>query len=230
MNEEQFSTGGTSSEKDSVQSEAQQKVKNASQSAANEAGKLKDTAKEKGSAALEQVKAGAASATQQAKEAARNYVAKQKDMVGNKVGEYAEAVHAAAERLKAEDGNMLAEPAKRAAVQLDRFAGYLHEAEPTEMLDDLEQFARRKPEVVFGGLFVAGLVAARFLKASRRGSWSEESRRERRETRPRPLPGGMSRGSSNEFSVENGPVVGSNQQAYNDQVAIANQPSAASSL
>jgi hypothetical protein len=40
----------------------------------------------------------------------------------------------------------------------------------------------------------------------------------------------MSRGSSNEFSVENGPVVGSNQQAYNDQVAIANQPSAASSL
>jgi hypothetical protein len=221
MNEENFFTDGTTSEKDRAQGDAQQKAKDAALSAANEAGKLKDAAKEKGGAALEQVKAGAATATQQAKEAGRNYLAQQKDTLGNKVGEYAEAVHAAAERLKAENGNMLAEPAGRAAEQLDRFAGYLREADPTEILDDLEEVARCKPEVVFGGLFVAGLVTARFLKASRRRSPRSQ---------PLPLTGRTGRGSSSEFSVENRPMVGPSEQAYGDQLATANLPSTGSNL
>ncbi|MCA1659283.1 MAG: hypothetical protein LC642_01895, partial [Verrucomicrobiaceae bacterium] len=113
--------------------------------------------REHGGAAMDQVKTGAASAAQQAREAGASYVAKQKETLANKVGEYAEAAHAAAERLKAEEGNMLAEPAGRAAAQLDRLSGYLREKEPMDLIDDLETLARRRPEVIFGGLFVAGL-------------------------------------------------------------------------
>ena len=51
---------------------------------------------------------------------------------------------------------------------------YLREKEPADFLDDLESFARRKPEVVFGALFAVGLAAARFFKASRRRPrWAE---------------------------------------------------------
>src|SRR6266850_4166916 len=47
-------------------------------------------------------------------------------------------------------------------------ASYLRGKEPGDFLYDLESYARRSPEVVFGGLFVVGLAAARFLKASRK--------------------------------------------------------------
>ena len=84
------------------------------------------------------------------------------------VHKYAEAVRAASERLRNEEGNVLADPAQKAAEQLERMSSYLREKEPADFLDDLESFARRKPEVVFGALFVVGLAAARFFKASRR--------------------------------------------------------------
>lgn len=226
MNEEQFSTGVTApgQERAAGQSQggAQQKAKGVAQSAANEAGKLKDAAQEKGNVAIEQVKAGAESAAQQAKEVGTSYVAKQKETLANKVGEYAEAAHAAAERLQAEDGNMLAEPAGRAAEQLDRFAGYLREADPTDFLDDLEGLARRRPEVVFGGLFVAGLVAARFLKASRRKRRSDDSAEPRR-SRPRalPPPGGL--GASG-YSALYAPGAEMGQKSSANQPAISSIP------
>src|SRR5690606_3987489 len=37
-----------------------------------------------------------------------------------------------------------------------------------QLLDDVEATARRRPELVFGGLLIAGLATARFLKASSR--------------------------------------------------------------
>jgi hypothetical protein len=82
---------------------------------------------------------------------------------------YAEALRAASERLRNEEqGNVLADPAQKAAEQLEGMSSFLREKEPADFLDELETFARRRPEVVFGGLFVVGLAAARFLKASRR--------------------------------------------------------------
>jgi hypothetical protein len=42
----------------------------------------------------------------------------------------------------------------------------------SEIYYDAEHFTRRRPEIVFGMMFAAGLVAARFLKASDRGAAS----------------------------------------------------------
>ena len=147
-----------------------QNTPGAAESAANEARKLKEVAREKGSAALEQVKTSAQSVAQQAQETGRTYITRQKETLAQKVDEYAKAARAAADRLKADEGNMLAEPTGRAAQQLERLSGYLREKQPIDLLDDLEGFTRRRPEVVFGGLFIAGLAATRFLKASRRRS------------------------------------------------------------
>jgi hypothetical protein len=95
-----------------------------------------------------------------------SFTSKRKNLAQG-VHKYAEALRAASERLR-DEGNVLAEPAQKGAEQLERMSSYLREKELNDFLEDLEAFARRKPEVVFGGLFVVGLATARFLKASRR--------------------------------------------------------------
>ena len=104
----------------------------------------------------------------EAQEAGRDFIQEQKENLAQKVDKYAEAVRATSERLRSEEGNVLADPAQKAAQQLERVSSYLRDKEPGDFLYDLESYARRRPEVVFGGLFVVGLAAARFLKASRR--------------------------------------------------------------
>jgi hypothetical protein len=118
---------------------------------------------------MDQMKEGLHSVSHQAKEASRTFIHNQQGALAERLSEYAEAARAASERLHGDEGNnMLAMPAERAADGLERMSNYLRDKEPADLMDDLERFARRRPEVVFGGLFVAGLAAARFLKASRR--------------------------------------------------------------
>ena len=147
---------------------AQQKAKQTSQTVQAEIEKLKGAARDQGSATVEEIKTAAQSGAREAQEAGRDFVHEQKENLAQRVHKYAEALRAASERLRDEEGNVLAEPAQKGAEQLERMSSYLREKEPNDFLEDLETFARRKPEVVFGGLFVVGLAAARFLKASRR--------------------------------------------------------------
>jgi hypothetical protein len=58
------------------------------------------------------------------------------------------------------------------AKRLDRASTYLRDKNLSEIYYDTERFTRRRPEIVFGMMFAAGLVAARFLKASHRGAES----------------------------------------------------------
>ena len=104
----------------------------------------------------------------QAQEAGRDFIDEQKENLAQRVDQYTEAMRLACEKLRSEEGNVLAGPAQKAVDQLERMSGYLREKQLADVLDDLESYARRRPEVVFGGLFVVGLAAARFLKASRR--------------------------------------------------------------
>lgn len=112
------------------------------------------------------IKDGAAEALDTAKETATNLLAEQKGKLADLVSSYGKSLGAAGDRLSDEDGNSLVQPARRAARQLETAAVYLREKSGTEILHDLGRVARSKPEWVFGGLFVAGLAAARFLKAS----------------------------------------------------------------
>lgn len=55
----------------------------------------------------------------------------------------------------------------RAADQVDRAAGFLETHSVEELTRDVSQFARRNPALFLGGCFAAGVLVARFLKASR---------------------------------------------------------------
>jgi hypothetical protein len=146
----------------------QQMAKEAALTAKTKIETLKSAAQEQGGAAVEEIKTVAQSATRQAQEAGRDFILDQKENLAQKVDQYTEAMRAACEKLRSEEGNVLLGPAEKAADQLQRMSGYLREKQPADLLDDLEVYARRRPEVVFGGLFVVGLAAARFFKASRK--------------------------------------------------------------
>jgi hypothetical protein len=63
----------------------------------------------------------------------------------------------------------LAQQAEEIASHLDRASNYLREKELSEIYYDAEDFTRWRPGLVFGMMFAAGLLAARFVKASNRG-------------------------------------------------------------
>ena len=169
MNEEKISSFTAPETSSSTpQRGAQETAKQVTQTAQAEIEKLKETAREQGSAAVEEIKTAAQSAAREAQEAGRDFVHEQKENLAQMVHKYAEAMRAASERLRNEEGNVLADPAQKAAEQLEGMSSYLRAKEPADFLDDLESLTRRRPEVVFGGFFVVGLAAARFFKASRR--------------------------------------------------------------
>jgi hypothetical protein len=50
---------------------------------------------------------------------------------------------------------------------VDRVANYVGSLEPGALVTDASRFARSKPAWFFGGAFLVGLAAGRFLKSSR---------------------------------------------------------------
>jgi hypothetical protein len=67
-------------------------------------------------------------------------------------------------------GGQISNYTNRAAVQMDSMSTYIRGADFATILRDAGQFARRRPEVLLGVTILTGLIAARFLKASRRGA------------------------------------------------------------
>jgi hypothetical protein len=47
-----------------------------------------------------------------------------------------------------------------------RFADHIRQRGVTDMMDDVNQFARRRPAMFIGGAFLIGLGIARFMKSS----------------------------------------------------------------
>jgi superfamily I DNA/RNA helicase len=173
MNEEKLSSPGSPGGKSAAGAPESEPgglppvAKEVAQSAQGELDKLKRAAQEQGSAALQEAKAVTESALRQAREVGGDLLKEQKNYLAQKVDHYAQALRSAGERLRHEQDPLLAEPAQRVAEQLGSLANYLRQKEAADFLLDLETFTRRRPEIVLGALFVLGLGAARFLKASR---------------------------------------------------------------
>jgi len=102
--------------------------------------------------ALDRVQAARASA-QEAKERAAEKLRKLGGTV-RKVGEH----------LRVEEQYYVAERANDVSQRLDNVATYLSSAELATLLNDTRTVARRNPGWFFGGAFVLGLAAGRFLK------------------------------------------------------------------
>jgi hypothetical protein len=82
--------------------------------------------------------------------------------------EVAQAVRQSGEQLR-DQQPQVAGLVDTAAAQLERASSYLRESDLQDVLNQVEEIARRQPVLFIGGAFVLGLAAARFLKSSASG-------------------------------------------------------------
>ena len=101
-----------------------------------------------------------------AKQRATSAIDDKKGNAAQSLGTVAEALREAANKLGEGEAGPLGTYAESAAEQVDKIARYLREKDLQSLSRDAQTFARRHPEVFLGGAFLAGIMAARFLKSS----------------------------------------------------------------
>jgi hypothetical protein len=103
----------------------------------------------------------------QARDHVQELVGQQKDQAANKLGSLAGALREAANKLnEGEESGDFGRYADQAAQQVDKLSTYLRDNDLRGFVRDTENFARRRPDLFLGTTFLAGLMLARFLKAS----------------------------------------------------------------
>lgn len=118
--------------------------------------------------AVEHAREAARDTTRRIREQGTSLATAQKERAAEELSHFGRAIHRAAETLHDEGDHNIADYADMAAGQIDQATDYLRERDLGALVDDAEETTRRRPELVYGGLFVAGLALSRFLKASTR--------------------------------------------------------------
>ena len=100
------------------------------------------------------------------RERATAQLSTQKDKATEGLGGVAQAVRQTTEHLRSNQHETVARYAEQAADQIERFSQRLKDKDVSELLNDAQRLARRKPALFVGGAFAIGLLGARFLKSS----------------------------------------------------------------
>jgi len=133
-----------------------------------------DSIREAGRQTKDQIVESTRRTSAQVQERASAVLADQKSRAADEVGVVGQALHRAADSLD-ENDQMMGRYVHQAADMVDSCADWLRDKSASEMVRGCGDFTRRHPEVVLGGLFLAGIAVARFLKASDRNRSLDES-------------------------------------------------------
>lgn len=154
--EQSADTTTSGSQAKHVAGEAGQKARHAAQ-------QVQEQARRAG----EKVKEEAGWAVDAARHQGRKYLEQQQRRVSDALADLSAAVREAARELEERQDPTLASCTEALAEQLESASHFLDRG-LDEVDTDLDDMARRRPELFLGGMFVAGLTLSRFLKASRR--------------------------------------------------------------
>jgi hypothetical protein len=102
------------------------------------------------------------------KERANSQFDVQKGRATDGLAAIAGAVRQSTQQLRNDQHDGLAQYVEKAADQLERLSSTLRNKSADELMKDVRQLARRQPALFIGGSFAVGLLAARFIKSSRR--------------------------------------------------------------
>ena len=105
-------------------------------------------------------------AKQRTKSAAQRVVENKKSQLSGQLGLVTEALSRTSQKLHEDQHDSIAQYTDLAANKLEAFRHTIESKDINELIDDAQSFARRQPGLVFGGMFLAGLAAMRFMKAS----------------------------------------------------------------
>lgn len=104
-------------------------------------------------------------------EEASNKISEQKSHIAKDLSTVADTLKKVDENIegKSEDtriASLTGQYSRSLAGTVERVSDYLDRKDPSEMLSDAEDLARRNPAVFIGGAFAVGFLLARFLKSS----------------------------------------------------------------
>lgn len=97
-------------------------------------------------------------------ESVRDSALTMKNNAAESVRKFGATVRKVGEHLRIEDQLYIAGKANDVSRRIDDFAGYLSSAQLSHVVRDTSAVARRNPALFFGGAFIVGLAAGRFLK------------------------------------------------------------------
>jgi hypothetical protein len=100
------------------------------------------------------------------KERAASQLNAQKVRATDQLDNIAQSVRQSTRRLRDENHEAVAAVLERGVNELERFTTTLRERDINEFLADLERFGRRQPALFLGSSLLAGVLLARFSKAS----------------------------------------------------------------
>jgi len=157
--------------------EAKRQAEELGHQASEKAREAGDSLKRVGRQAAERASETARRTGDQVRERASSMMADQKSRLADEVGVFGQALHRAADTLDENSDAALGRYAHQAGDLVDSCARYLRDANASDMVRRMSDFTRRHPELVLGGLFLAGVSVARFLKASDRHQQRNEFER-----------------------------------------------------
>src|SRR5215211_3190678 len=103
----------------------------------------------------------------QVRDKATSQLNEQKTRATDSLGNVAQAVRESTHHLREQQYDTVAQFVERAADQIERFSNHLRERDLNDLVSEAQRFARQQPAVFIGSSFAAGMLAARFIKASR---------------------------------------------------------------
>lgn len=121
--------------------------------------------RQQGRETAEMVRRKTAEQAEAVKQMAVDRVNGSKNAFATKICDVGEALRRASEDLESHNDSALASNTRQLASGVDGIGRRLRESDVSELVGEVEHFVRRNPTLTLGGLFVAGLAAARFLKA-----------------------------------------------------------------
>ena len=124
---------------------------------------------------VEQAKHAIANVAEQATARAESGLTRAKDRTAGTLDAVAQSLRSVGNDLRGRNEETIGRFVDRAADRADQIANRLNNADPAAWIDDIEKFARREPALFIGGAIAAGLLAARFLKSSRRAEGQQPS-------------------------------------------------------
>lgn len=130
------------------------------------AGQVASQTQEKAGHVADQTRGMAGQVTEQAKEQATSQLENQKIRAASGIGEMADVIRQVSQTLREQEKGNIAGYADNAANQIERISGYMQQQDVSDMVAEVERFARRQPAMFLGGAFALGVLGARFLKAS----------------------------------------------------------------
>lgn len=114
----------------------------------------------------EQAGETAAALTQALRARSQTLIDAQKTRAAVELTNLSAAMRRAADKLHVEKSESLARYADAAAERLEDVARYVDQNDLSDLAREAQEFARRRPALIAGGVFLAGLAFARFVKAA----------------------------------------------------------------